>query len=348
MEVNLSATQSLRGIAQGGGAAFLGIPFGQPPIGSLRFQQPLPAQPWTGVRDATSFAAACAQDINSQYFTGKQNEYSEDCLYLNVFRPAHANDTAMLPVLVWIFGGGFTRGASSQRDINLGDPYYPPRAFFEASSAFNGSQMLTEPAIIITFNYRLSALGWLAVPSGVGPWSSSPGQVTGNAGAGDMLLALKWVQDHISRFGGDPRKVVLFGESAGAFAVCALLATEASGGLFSGGISESGTCGGLPPELGGQAAWRPSVAAAFVEKLYNELPACRANRTISCLQAVPSAAVVSAASTLEQPALLEGSFVWGPTVDGVIWTTADFSVPVAAHRDSRLIAGTNAAEVPDP
>ena len=344
--VNLSASSALRGVAYpDGGTAFYGIPFGRPPVGALRFQQPVPAEPWMGVRDATSFGPACAQPIANEYGTGTANTYSEDCLYLNVFRPPEhsSSSAALLPVLVWLFGGGFTRGASSQRNLNLTSSGFSATAYSDTAAAFNGTMMLAgAPALIVTFNYRLGALGWLAVPSGAPP--DGEGVATGNAGAGDMVLALRWVQAHIRAFGGDPQQVTIFGESAGAAAVCALMASGTSTGLFSAAISESGTCAGLPPELGGQAAWGLEQATSFTRELFNQLPACQTNQSVACLEELSAAEILGVSHQMELVSELQLGFVWGPVVDGTFWQTADFSLPIAAHRQTRLIAGTNAEE----
>ncbi|NXC45228.1 ACES Acetylcholinesterase, partial [Penelope pileata] len=176
---------------------FLGIPYAQPPLGPLRFQAPRPAQPWPGVRDAGSQPFACFQPVDTTFpgFGGSEmwnpnREMSEDCLYLNVWAP-HPPPRRGAAVLVWIYGGGFSSGA--------GSPY-------------DGRYLAgAEGVLVVSMNYRVGALGFLALPG-------HP-EAPGNAGLLDQRLALRWVQENIAAFGGDPAAVTLFGESAGAASV---------------------------------------------------------------------------------------------------------------------------------
>jgi para-nitrobenzyl esterase len=197
----------LRGIVNGDHRSFSGIPFATPPVGDLRWRAPRPSASWEGTRDATRPGPACAQIDGSGKLLG-----SEDCLYLNVHTPADA--TGGRPVMVWVHGGGFVSGS--------GGDYDPTR-------------LVQQGVIVVTVNYRLGALGFLA--GGDDP-------AAGNYGLADQQAALRWVHDNIGAFGGDPGNVTLFGQSAGAFSLCAQLASPQARGLFQKTIIQSGPCAG--------------------------------------------------------------------------------------------------------
>jgi para-nitrobenzyl esterase len=199
----------VEGTVENGIKVFKGIPFAAPPVGGLRWKAPQPAKPWEGVLKADKFAPACPQPMKM--------EQSEDCLYLNVWTPANlANEK--LPVMVWIHGGGFFVG-------NPSEPLY------------NGIEFARKGVIFVSIAYRVGPLGFLAHPD---LSAESPNKVSGNYGLLDQIEALKWVQKNISAFGGDPAKVTIFGESAGAISVSMLCASPLAKGLFRGAISESG------------------------------------------------------------------------------------------------------------
>lgn len=201
----------LQGTYENGLTVYKGIPFAAPPVGNLRWYPPQPAVKWKGVRQATKFAPAPIQPGNPP--SGE----SEDCLYLNVWTPAKsAHDH--IPVLVWIYGGGFNVGATSM-------PVY------------NGEKLAKKGVVLVSIAYRVGELGFLALP---GLSAESPHHVSGNYGILDMIAGLKWVKKNISAFGGDPNKVTIFGESAGGIAVSMLCASPLAKGLFEGAISESG------------------------------------------------------------------------------------------------------------
>ena len=192
--------------------AFKGIPYAAPPVGTLRWHSPQPAPPWQEVRDATQFGARCFAAISM--FNGPGPGPSEDCLTVNVWTAAlHAEEKR--PVLVWIHGGGFEAGASS-------DP------------TTDGSRFAVKGVVLVSFNYRLGVLGYLAHPEldKEGP--------SGDYGLQDQIAALKWVQANISRFGGDPANVTVYGESAGSHAIGILMASPLTKGLFQKAIGESG------------------------------------------------------------------------------------------------------------
>lgn len=209
----------LRGhVLSNGGAKFLGIPYAQPPVGDLRWRPPVPAQPWTGVRDATTFGAPCAQPL----LYGGWNNYdvdrsSEDCLYLNVVTPVWPA-TKKLPVMVWLHGGANQGGSSS-------------------NEFFTSSKLPEHGAVLVTLNYRLGVFGFLALPELA---SESPHHASGNYGLMDQILALNWVRANIAQFGGDPNNVTLFGQSAGSVDTTILMTSPLAHGLFQKAIGESG------------------------------------------------------------------------------------------------------------
>ncbi|XP_075147107.1 uncharacterized protein LOC142221315 [Haematobia irritans] len=190
--------------------SFEGIPYGQPPVGELRFREPLEAKPWSGVRDCTNFNI---KPIQKNPLTGVV-EGSEDCLYLNVYAKKLQSATP-LPVMVWLYGGSFLFGEATRN-------FYSPDYF------------MSEDVIMVTLNYRLCSLGFLSV-------EDPAVQVPGNAGLKDQILALKWVNSYIQHFNGDPNNITLFGESAGAASTHFLTATPQTKNLFHKAICMSGT-----------------------------------------------------------------------------------------------------------
>ncbi|MEM9366696.1 MAG: carboxylesterase family protein [Planctomycetota bacterium] len=192
---------------------FRGIPYAAAPVGDLRWRPPRPAAPWPGVRDCTQFG-----DVSWQSMQGRKNppNMSEDCLFLNVWS-TNVGGAAELPVMVWIHGGGLNRGWSHQ-------------------AVYEGSKLASEGVVVVSINYRLGPLGFLAHPA---LSAESPHGVSGNYGFLDQIAALKWVRENIACFGGDPGKVTLFGESAGGTSVAALCASPLAKGLFQRAIAQS-------------------------------------------------------------------------------------------------------------
>lgn len=206
---------AVRGEQAGGTWSFKGIPYAAPPVGALRWRPPADAAAWSGVRDALAFGASCPQRSADGGSTG-----DEDCLTLNVWTPVE-RPPAPAPVLVFVHGGAHFAGASSV-------PVYDGRALSEAGDA-----------VVVTLNYRLGALGFLAHAS-FGAENASG--ASGNYGYLDQLHALRWVQDNVAAFGGDPARVLLFGQSAGGYGVCMQLASPLARGLFSRAMILSGGC----------------------------------------------------------------------------------------------------------
>ncbi len=205
------------GVTADGITSFKGIPFAAPPIGNLRWRAPQPVRPWNGVRRADHFGPSCMQPPPVLKLLGAPPAMSEDCLYLNVWTPAESAD-AHLPVMVWIYGGGFTNGSASE-------------------PVFDGTHFAQHGVVLVSLNYRGGVLGFLADRE---LDAESPHHVSGNYGIRDIIAALKWVRANIAQFGGDPSRVTIFGESAGGGAVGMLSVSPVARGLFQRAISESG------------------------------------------------------------------------------------------------------------
>ena len=240
---------AVQGVAVPGGFAFRGLPYAAPPTGNLRWRAPQPPAAWDGIRDATQFAPSCPQPPGP-FGVGVR---SEDCLYLNVSTPTLRRD-AERPVLVWIHGGGWTTGAG--RD-------YDP------------TKLMQNGVVVVTINYRLGALGFLAHPA----LASVPGGPSGNYGHMDQQAALRWVQRNIGKFGGDENNVTIAGESAGALSVLLHLVSDGSRGLFDRAIVESGSFALTQQSLAQGEAFGQAFAA-------NDQVGC-SNQTAECLRKVP-------------------------------------------------------------
>ena len=230
-------TGELQGEADDGVDAFKGIPFAAPPVGDLRWRPPQPAAPWTGVRQAAEFGANCMQGRGGgpPPSAGARagapapapappagapvvQAPSEDCLFLNVWRPASATPGARLPVMVWIHGGGFTGGSG-------------------ASPNTSGAQFARQGVVLVSVNYRLGRFGFFAFPA---LSRERPDETKGNYAYMDQIAALQWVKRNIAAFGGDPNNVTIFGFSAGGVSVHSLLASPMARGLFHKAIAQSG------------------------------------------------------------------------------------------------------------
>lgn len=213
-----TASGKVRGVSGGNVEIFKGIPYAAPPVGEFRWRPPQPVRSWEGVRDANKFGASCAQGGWGTAPGTIQAGSSEDCLYLNIWRPAGAAKNSKLPVMVWIHGGAFVGGSGSQRDDE-------------------GNQFANQGVILMTFNYRLGRLGHFAFPALSKEHSEEP---KGSYAFMDQIAALKWVKQNIAAFGGDPKNVTIFGFSAGGVSVHSLLTIPAAKGLFQKAISHSG------------------------------------------------------------------------------------------------------------
>jgi para-nitrobenzyl esterase len=283
---------------------FKGVPFAAPPVGPLRWKAPQPPASWTGVRKADRFGAQCLQPAVFDDIVFDRPA-SEDCLFLNLWTPA-PDAGARLPVMVWIHGGGYQAGASHE-----------PR--------HDGMRLARNGVVLVTLNYRLGVFGFFAHPA---LSQEDPRGSSGNYGLLDMVAALQWVHDNIAAFGGDPGNVTIFGESAGSFAVSALMAMPAARGLFHKAIGESG------------AHFGPSLAAPTREAIEangEKFAAALAATTPEALRAT-SAEVVLATVAKWQP--------WfSPSIDGVV-LREPVAETFAAGRQAPvpLLAGWNADE----
>jgi para-nitrobenzyl esterase len=209
--VSVDAGQLRGGMTPDGVAVFKNIPFAQPPIGDLRWREPVPVKSWTGVRDATVFGPMCHQNDNQNF------PHSEDCLQLNVWTPTWPVKSSA-PVMVWFHGGGNFAGSGIE-------------------PLFNGETLARHGVVLVTANYRLGVFGFFAHPELT---EESAHHASGNYGLMDQIQALRWVQQNIAKFGGDPAKVTIFGESAGAADVNSLIASPLTKGLFIRAIAQSG------------------------------------------------------------------------------------------------------------
>ncbi len=239
---------------------FKGIPFAAPPVGALRWREPQPVAAWNDVRDATTFGSACPQPTAKIQGAGTANAQSEDCLYLNVWTPT-TDAHAKLPVMVWIHGGALVVGDGGQ-------PW------------FDGAALAERGAVVVTLNYRLGPLGFFSHPALDQAYPNG----TVNFGLLDEIAALKWVQENIAQFGGDPNNVMIFGESAGAQSVLALFASPLAQGLFHKGIAESAY--GIP------SATRAKALAAGIQ-VADALGLDGANATLEQLRAAPAEKLAS-------------------------------------------------------
>ena len=244
---------AVRGTSSGSVNEFLGIPYAAPPVGALRWQPPQPAANWPGVRDATQFAPHCPQPATPF----GQASMSEDCLFLNVFTPSRQQAGARHPVMVWIHGGALVSGESND---------YDPAA------------LVADGVTVVTINYRLGALGFLAHPA----LADANGQ-SGDYGLMDQQAALRWVQRNIASFGGNPHNVTIFGESAGGLSTLSQVASPQARGLFERAIVESGSYN----------LTQASLASAEAAGQVFAVKAGCARQTAACLRSLPVSAILA-------------------------------------------------------
>ena len=212
----------VQGAVEDGLAVYRGIPFAAPPVGDLRWRAPQAVPKWDGVKETIKFAPACVQGMMMGP-GGSGPAPSEDCLYLNIWSPAKS-PRDRVPVFVWIYGGGFAMGSTS-------DP------------TFGGERLAKKGVVLVSIAYRVGQMGFFVHPE---LSAETKNRVSGNYGLLDMIAGLQWIQKNIAAFGGDPNRVTIFGESAGGIAVSMLCASPLAKGLFHGAISESGGSFGPP------------------------------------------------------------------------------------------------------
>jgi carboxylesterase type B len=303
---------ALRGVRADGVDSFLGIPYAKAPVGRLRWRPPRPAAAWSGVRPAKRYGNRCPALASTN---GPRSE-TEDCLFVNVQRPAGTRPGARLPVYFWIHGGGLLNGSSNQH---------------------NGAKIVrTTGVVVVTINYRLGVFGFMGHPA----LTREAGE-SGNYGFQDQQAALRWVRRNIAAFGGNPRRVTIGGESAGGWSVCAHLVAPGSRGLFVGAMIQSGSC---PSQTQAQAEATGTAVAAKVgcTDPATALGCLRRSSTARLLDATPDAPIVFVRGTSVLPldprvAVHQGRFTRVPvviganrdegrtfTVDNVGWTKAQY------------------------
>jgi len=293
--------------ADGKVRTFKGIPYAAPPVGPLRWKPPQPAPSWTGVRKAAEYGPRCVQAPIFSDMIFHDAGPSEDCLYLNLWMPAKPV-TAKLPVMVWIYGGGFAAGATSE-----------PRQ--------DGGNLSKKGVLVVSMNYRLGIFGFFSHPELA---KESGHNASGNYGLMDQLAALEWVKKNIATFGGDPDNVTIFGESAGSFSVSALMASPLAQGLFHRAIGESGAFFGSTLSLRTRAETEAADAKFASESL--------GAASLADLRAKSAADLLQAASK-------DPSFRFTPNIDGYFLpepVAAIFAAGKQAHIP--LLAGWNRDE----
>lgn len=307
----------ISGETKDGVRVFRGIPYAAPPTGELRWKSPEPAKPWEGVRGCTSFSPQCPQPERSGF-----NDYDapsdEDCLYLNIWTKADSAGSE-LPVMVWIHGGGFTIGSSS-------------------TPAYDGLEFAKRGVVLVSINYRLGPFGFFAHPA---LSRESPHGVSGNYGILDQIAALQWVKRNIGAFGGNAECVTIFGESAGACSVTALMTSPLAEGLFQRAIAESGFAAGFP-DLKSSKDLIPSMESAG-EKLAGDLGCDKSDDVLKALRSKSAGEILEASN----PAvgILTKGMKYRPCVDG--WVLPEN--PVSAFNKGKqhhvpFLTGTNADE----
>jgi para-nitrobenzyl esterase len=279
---------------------FRDIPYAAPPVGALRWAPPQAVKPWTAPRRALENGPSCPQPMRADGAPndgGANGPMSEDCLQLNVWAPPHAKAA---PVMVWIHGGGHRTGAGW---------------------IYGGENFARDGVVVVTINYRLGALGYFATPAIVE--AARPGEAVGNYGLMDQIAALKWVQRNIAKFGGDPKNVTVFGESAGGMSTLALLATPAAKGLYAKAIVESG------------AGWFPPKTLAAKEK----------EGEAALQKAGITATSVGDLRALPYERLIPVNGDYQPFTDGRLMTeTASQALADGHFADVPLIIGSNSGE----
>jgi para-nitrobenzyl esterase len=310
------------GTAQGGIDVYKGIPFAAPPVGDLRWKAPSMPQPWSGVRKADHFAPACAQiptasasaTSDSIFRMPELRSNSEDCLYLNIWTPAKS-PSDRLPVMVWIYGGGFVQGGT-------------------AVPVYDGTSLAKKGVVLVSIAYRLGLLGFLAHPQ----LSAESGHGSGNYGLLDQIASLKWIQRNIAAFGGDSHRVTIFGESAGGISVSMLAASPRATGLFQRAIAESGASFG-PARYDGEGGVYVaplSVAERGGARCFSFLGV----KSVEEARKLPVETILKAAAADE----LLGS-VQFPNFDGYVLTGDQYELYRAGlQNDTPILIGTNADE----
>lgn len=305
---------------------FKGIPYAAPPVGELRWKPPQPVTPWKEARVCDSFGPSCPQPLQQGTFYLDVGPMAEDCLYLNVWTPAESSEDR-LPVMVWIHGGSFETGSGSMQ-------------------VYNGGNLATKGVVVVTINYRVGPLGFLAHPA---LSAESPQGVSGNYGLLDQIAALQWVQRNIASFGGDPRRVTVFGESAGAISILDLLVSPLAQGLFSRAIAESAILldAGFGPSTTGTLAEAETAGEEFAALLgvSSSGDAAGADVAAQMRAKTPDELLATAAKLAEQSDLFDKGLTWKPVADGYVLPDLPTKLWAAGEQQSMpLLIGTTADE----
>ncbi len=309
----------VRGALEHDVIAFKGIPYAAPPQGVLRWAAPQPPAPWHGVRPALKFAPDCMQRPTPGDMAPLRTRPSENCLYINVWRPAHSSGKP-LPVMVWIYGGWFVDGGTSP-------------------AIYDGASFARRGVVLVSFNYRLGNFGFFAFPALV-----RHGRPAGDFAFMDQIAALEWVRHNIAAFGGNPRNVTLFGESAGGASVNALLITPRARGLFQKAIIESGGGAGYLG-LDRPLASGPHSAQAVGVRLARHFHiAGQGMKALEALRALPASEVLDGINMRTRGTIK--SYVGGPVVDDKLY----FGPPVRQYAKGMgarvpVMIGTNSADL---
>ncbi len=315
----------VKGAVADGVLSFKGVPFAAPPVGDLRWRPPQPVVAWSGVRQATEYGHDCMQKPFPSDAAPLGTEPAEDCLVLNVWRPA-AKGAGKLPVMVWIYGGGFVNGGASP-------------------AVYDGSQFAKQGIVFVSFNYRVGRFGFFAHPA---LSAEHPGDPLGNYAFMDQIAALKWVKRNIGTFGGDPDNVTLFGESAGGMSVHAMLTSPAAKGLLNKAIIESGggrsgllTMRKLKEDTPNGPPSAESVGVAFAKA--NGIEGT-SQAALDALRKLPADKVVDGLNMATMGAA--STYVGGPMIDGQILVDPPEDV-YHAGRNAKvpLIVGANSLDI---
>jgi para-nitrobenzyl esterase len=317
----------IRGSAEDGLSVFRGVPFAAAPVGELRFRPPAEPEPWTGVREATAFSPMSPQPppTGLEAIPGDPTEQSEDCLYLNVWTPAP--DGGGRPVMVFIHGGGFGSGSSSV-------------------SVYHGAALARHDVVVVTVNYRLGVLGWLAHP--MLARAGAVGEGFGNWGLQDQIAALRFVREHAAAFGGDPENVTVFGESAGAMSVAALLGCAAARPLFNRAILQSGAAAALGVAEGSRVAQALASELGLSSVTRDGLVSQPVEALLAAQQAVASRQ--DANGLTFQPVVDGGALERHPAVEIALGKAAGIDLMVGTNRDEWALfsfGATAAHEIDD-
>ena len=318
----------IRGVHEDGVASFKGIPFAAPPVGEFRWRSPQPLSPWEGELDATEFGANCAQSGWGGALGTINDGSSEDCLYLNVWKPADANTGANLPVMVWIHGGGFVGGSGSGAGIA-------------------GDEFAKKEVVLITINYRLGRLGHFAFPA---LSTEHPEEHKGSYAYMDQIAALQWVQKNIAAFGGNPDNVTIFGFSAGGVSVHSLMTIPDAKGLFHKAISESGgardgVLTGRPIKEENASPFYP-VSAETIGINYAKKQGIEGTDAdaLAKLRALPVEKIVDGGQETDGEGGLRTYS--GPILDGaLVVETAESAYKAGRQMQIPLMIGSNSAEI---